>query len=80
MRTETVMLADKLYEIVREAVHAKKSVLFYVPWPFYRGWVNINVKEAMVLLRGRGDEMVVDIDETEHHLRIHAGEHPPLLD
>lgn len=78
MRTQTLMVADKLYEVIREAVHAEKMVLIYIPWPFFRGWANINPKEVMTLLRGRSEEMVVDIDEGPGSLYLHLGDGEPI--
>lgn len=70
-----IMQGDQLYQIMLDAVDAGKTVLFYVPWPFYRGWANIKVAEAMTLTRGRSEPMEVDIDSEGDMLYIHAGSH-----
>jgi len=71
------MIADKLYEIIREAEHKEKTIVVYVPCPWLvgvegrpGGYIRAATNDAKVLLRYRGENLEVDVDESEYLLMV----------
>ena len=58
------IVGDKLFEMVREANQAERTAVVYIPSPFYppgAGHARIGTEEALIALRGNGNEFTVEV-------------------